>query len=138
MIIFDTNIWTAALRSPSGASHFILRGVLTGEILAGASVALFLEYEDVLKRTSHLQASGLNIAQVNTILAALAKQLVPVHNHYRWRPVLKDPKDEMVLEAAMNGGAKTIISFNLKDFKGAEKFGVEVIQPGNFVRRLKQ
>ncbi len=106
MIIVDTNIWTAVLRSPSGASH--------------------------------LHASGLNIAQVNTILAALAKQLAPVHNHYRWRPVLKDPKDEMVLEAAVNGGAKTINSFNLRDFKGAEKFGVEVIQPGNFVRRLKQ
>lgn len=112
MIIIDTNIWIAALRSPSGASHFILRGVLTGDIVAGAGVALFLEYEDVLKRDSHLDASKLYIEQMNTILSALAKQLVPIHNHYSWRPVLKDPKDEIVLEAAVNGSAKTIVTFN--------------------------
>ncbi len=138
MIVVDTNILTAALRSPTGASHFILRGVLTGDILAGVSVALFLEYEDVLKREEHLSASKLNIAQMNTILSALAQQVVPIHNHFRWRPVLKDPKDEMVLEAAVNGTAKTIVTFNIKDFKGADKFGVEVIRPGDFVRRLKQ
>ena len=102
MVIVDTNIWTAALRSPSGASHFILRGVLTWDIVAGASVALFLEYEDVLRRDDHLKASKLNIEQVNTILSALAKQVIPIHKHYSLRPVLKDPKDEMVLEAAVN------------------------------------
>lgn len=138
MIIVDTNILTAALRSTSGASHFILRGVLTGDILAGASVALFLEYEDVLKREEHLSASKLNITQMNTILSALAQKVLPIHNHYSWRPVLKDPKDEMVLEAAVNGTAKTIVTFNIKDFKGVDKFGIEVIQPGDFVRRLKQ
>lgn len=62
MIVVDTNILTAAFRPPSGASHFILRDVLTGDILARASVALFLEYEDVLKREEHLKASELSIA----------------------------------------------------------------------------
>ena len=138
MIIVDTNIWIAALRSQAGASHFILRGVLSGDIAAGASVALFLEYEDVLKRNSHLGASGLDIEKFEVILSALAKQLVPIHNHFSWRPVLKDPKDEMVLEAAINGSAKTIVTFNLRDFKGAETLGVEVMQPGDYVRRFKQ
>lgn len=52
--------------------------------------------------------------------------------------MLKDPKDEIVLETAVNGGANTIVTFNLKDFKGVEKFGVEVIPFGKFVQRLKQ
>lgn len=138
MIIVDTNIWDAALRSPSGASHFILRNVLTGEIEAGASTALFLEYEDVLKREDHLAAFGLDIAQVDVVLTALAKQLVPVDIHYRWRPVLPDPQDDLVLEAAVNGGAQSIITFNMKDFKGADAFGIEILQPRDFVWRLKQ
>lgn len=138
MIIVDTNVWDAALRSPSGASHFILRNVLTGSIEAGASTTLFLEYEDVLKRPDHLRVSKLNEEQVDIVLSALAQKLEPIHIHYKWRPMLKDPKDEMVLEAAVNGSANTIITFNLRDFRGAENFGVEVIQPGEFVRRSKQ
>ena len=138
MIIVDTNVWDAALRSPSGASHFILRNVLTGSIKAGASTTLFLEYDDVLKRPDHLRASKLSVEQVDIILSALAQRLEPIHINYRWRPMLKDPKDEMVLEAAVNGSANTIVTFNLRDFKGAENFGVEAILPSDFVRRIKQ
>lgn len=138
MIIVDTNVWDAALRSPTGASHFVLRNVLAGGIVAGASTALFLEYEDVLKRPDHLSASKLNLGQIDLILSALAARVEPIHIHFRWRPTLRDPKDDMVLEAAVNGGAETIITFNLKDFENANQFGIEILRPGDFVRRLKQ
>ena len=137
MIVVDTNIFIAALRSKAGASHVILREILTGDIIAGASVALFLEYEDVLKRKEHLKVCKLTVEDVNIVLSALAKRLVPIHTYYQWRPVLQDPKDEMVLEAAVNAGVNTIVTFNLKDFKGAEALGVSTMLPGEYVRRMK-
>lgn len=96
MIIVDTNFWDAALRSPSGASHLILRNVLTGSIEAGASTTLFLEYEDVLKRPDHLRVSKLSVEQVDIVLSALAQKLEPIHIHYKWRPMLKEPLDEII------------------------------------------
>ncbi len=137
MVIVDTNVIDAALRSPTGASHVILTKILKGSIEAASSTTLFLEYEDVLKRPRHRQASGLTLEQLDIILSALAQKLTPVPIRYRWRPVLPDPKDDMVLEAALNGRAETIITFNLKDFKQAGSFGIEILQPGQFVQRLK-
>ena len=57
---------------------------------------------------------------------------------HRWRPVPADPKDDMVLEAAVNGRADAIVTFNVRDFKSATDFSVEILQPGDFVRKLKQ
>jgi predicted nucleic acid-binding protein len=54
-----------------------------------------------------------------------------------WRPLLRDAADDMVLETAVNGGAETIVSFNLRDFGTApRRFGIEVLRPGELLRRL--
>jgi hypothetical protein len=47
-----------------------------------------------------------------------------------WRPLLRDPGDEMVLETAMLGRADTLLTFNIRDFVGAERVGIFVEQPG--------
>lgn len=78
------------------------------------SVPLMLEYEAVLTRPEHLQASGLTSEQVNHVLDALAKVLIPVRLRFLWRPRLKDIADEMVLETAVNGRADRLVTFNLR------------------------
>ena len=93
------------------------------------SPALFLEYEDLLKRPGQLMASGLLSTDVDAVLNELAGLMVPVTTHYQWRPQLRDPADEMVLEAAVNGQTNAIVTYNLRDFAPALRFGIPVLNP---------
>lgn len=128
-IVLDTNILVAATRNRDGPSFALLQHIRQGKILVCCSPALFLEYEDVLKRPDQLRASGLAISDIDAILAELANLIVPVTTQYQWRPQLRDPADEMVLEAAVNGLAKAIVTYNIKDFVPANKFGLLVHNP---------
>ena len=83
----------------------LLVGALDRTFEVLASVPLVLEYEAVLTRPEHLEASGLTAPQVNEVLDALVKVSIPVPLRFLWRPRLKDPADEMVLETAVNGAA---------------------------------
>lgn len=128
----------AALRSPLGASAALLRRVRGGEVIAVASVALALEYEAVCKRPEHQSASGLTRNEVSVFVDAVIAMMEPMKSHYLWRPQLRDPGDEMVLEAAINGRVSILATFNVKDFLPAKRFGIEVLRPQDALRRLIQ
>jgi putative PIN family toxin of toxin-antitoxin system len=133
--VLDTNVVAAALRSPSGASAEILRMVLLQKIEVVCSVPLFLEYEAVLTRPEHLKAAGVGVQDVINLLNVLAGKVHEVEISYLWRPQLRDPADDMVLEAAVNGRAGTIVTFNVRDFlPQASSFGLEVLKPEQFFR----
>ena len=116
MIVLDTNVLVSALRSKTGFSRKLLIDVLQGQVSAAVSVPLFIEYEDVLTRPLHLKAFGLTAAEIGAFLDGLAGLLNPVDIAYLWRPQLKDPADEMVLECAANAQASHIVTWNTKDF----------------------
>lgn len=102
------------------------------------SVAMILEYEAVLKRIEHLSVAGLMVDDVDDLLDALCVFAIPVTNHYRWRPMLTDPDDDLVLETAINGAANAIVTFNVADFQRAKTmFGIDIERPGEILRRLK-
>lgn len=130
MWIIDTDVVVAAIRSRAGASAELIRLALRDELEIGLSVALALEYEAVVTRPEHLEAGGLSVAQALTVVDALIAAAVPLGTHFQWRPQLRDPDDELVLEAAVNGGADAIVTFNRRDFAVARsKFGIEVLLP---------
>ncbi len=93
-LVIDTNILVAATRNRHGPSFALAQIVRRGEALMCCSPALFLEYEEVLKRADPLSASGLVGADVDAILSDLAALIEPVATHYQWRPQLRDPADE--------------------------------------------
>ena len=94
------------------------------------SVPLVIEYEAVLNRPQHLIRARASPQDVGLLLDAVVRQGELVAIYYLWRPQLRDPGDEMVLETAVNGGADYILTFNFADFIGAERFGIGVSQPG--------
>ncbi|MDT4955033.1 MAG: hypothetical protein QOJ02_3171 [Acidobacteriota bacterium] len=133
-IVIDTNVLLTALRSRRGASHRLLMLLNDGRWQMNLSVPLFLEYEDVIKRPD----AGLNLSikEIDDILDFICAAANLREIFYLWRPVLPDPKDDFVLELAVESQCDFIITYNIKDFMGAEKFGLVVITPQDFLRKL--
>jgi predicted nucleic acid-binding protein len=128
----------AGLRSNAGASRRLLISALYTRHDFLLSVALMLEYEAVLKRPEHLAAAGAMRGDIDAILDALAARGLPVTPNFSWRPMLSDPGDEMVLEAAVNGQAELIVTFNLKHFRHvARRFGVRAVRPSEALSILE-
>ena len=136
-LVLDTAAMVAAIRSDAGASRRLLVAALERRFKLLVSVPLMVEYQAVLTRAEHLAASGLSVGDVSVLLDAVATVCTPVRLAFLWRPTLRDPDDDMVLEAAVNGQAHAIVTFNRRDFRPAmEKFGIEVLTPGAAVERL--
>jgi predicted nucleic acid-binding protein len=137
-LVLDTDVIIAAMRSPLGASAALLMAARRGEIRMLANVALALEYEATCRRAEHGVAAGLSPAQVGVFIDAVVALAEPVETHFLWRPRLRDPGDELVLEAAVNGRANAIVTFNQKDFGEIPmKFTVELLAPVDGLRRIK-
>ncbi len=137
-LVLDTNVVVAAMRSPSGASAAILRAARRAEVVLVANVALAIEYQAICLRPEHVRAADLTVEGVGVFLDAVIAMIEPVETHFVWRPQLRDPEDEFVLEAAVNGGATAIITFNGRDFGDAPaRFGIDVLTPSRAFRRIK-
>lgn len=136
-IVIDTDVVVAAMRSPSGASAGLLQAAVDGRVQLLANVALILEYEAVCLRPEHLKAAKLRAAQAELFVDSVAALAEPVESHFIWRPQLKDPSDEMVLEAAVNGSARAIVSFNHRDYGPIpRRFGIELLLPRDAFKRV--
>ncbi|MPZ33253.1 MAG: PIN domain-containing protein [Rhodospirillales bacterium] len=135
--VLDTDAMVAAICSDTGASRRLLQSVLERRrgLTLLVSVPLLIEYEAVMTRPEHLKAARLSV-EVGTLLDAVAAAAESVRLAYLWRPALTDANDDMVLEAAVNGGAYGIVTFNRRDFvPSAKQFGILVLSPGEAVRR---
>ena len=137
-LVLDTNVVVAALRSDTGASRQLLLRALDRRLFVLASVPLMLEYEAVLTRPEQMEMTGLTLEQTITILDGLAAVCEPVPLRFLWRPQLKQPTDEMVLETAVNGRADFLVTFNVRHFHGAaHAFGIRVAPPAEVWREMR-
>ena len=127
------------MRSPAGASAAIIRAVRDRLAILLLSVPPAIEYEAVCRRSEHRLEAGLSSRQVEIFLDALIALAEPVRTHFLWRPQLRDPNDEMVLETAVNGRADALVTFNVRDYgTAAAQFGVAVLLPRDAIARIMQ
>ncbi len=132
-IVLDTNVLVSAMKSSLGASHRLLRMIDTPPLRLHISTPLVLEYEDVLKRDGVMSYPDVD-AVVDYLCSIAEKHGI----FYLWRPVLRDPQDDHVLELAVKAHA-TIVTWNVKDFVPATvRFGLAVETPRDFLKRLER
>ena len=129
-IVLDTDVVVAGLRSKGGASRLWLRAVLRREVELALSVPLMLQYEAALHRSETLKAIQASPERVDRFLDLLSAVGQPLDTAFLWRPMLRDPDDEMVLEAAVAGRVDLLLTFNRRDFAGGERFGSRIDRPG--------
>jgi putative PIN family toxin of toxin-antitoxin system len=134
-IILDTNILFSGLYSSKGASFKVLRLIEYGKIKPVISTALLFEYEDVLRRKKEELLLSNN--EIDIILDNFCSFSSFQKIYFLWRPYLKDPKDDHVLEVAVASKTNIIITYNLKDFIGANKFGIKVLSPKTLLETLE-
>jgi putative PIN family toxin of toxin-antitoxin system len=136
--VLDTNAVVAAMRSPIGASAGLLMAARRSEVTLLCNVALALEYEATCLLAEHRLAAGLDLEGVAIFVDAVLAMVEPVETHFMWRPQLRDPADEFVLEAAVNGRADALVTFNRRDFGAVPaRFGIEVLTPAEAIRRIR-
>jgi putative PIN family toxin of toxin-antitoxin system len=132
-IVIDTNVLVSALRSRVGLSFELISQLGQGHYQHVVTVPLVMEYEDVLLRPGMVKASPSAVRDILDYLCAAAIRQ-PVH--FLWRPQLSDVKDDMVLEAAVNGQCDAIVTWNVRDFAAASRFAVDVMDPPTFLDQL--
>ncbi|MDI6402529.1 putative toxin-antitoxin system toxin component, PIN family [Balneolaceae bacterium ANBcel3] len=135
-IILDTNVVYSALRSRKGASFRLLSLLHSGKYEINLSVPLVLEYEDVLKR-KQLTLSISN-EQIDKLLDYLYRVCNCHDVYFLWRPILRDPGDDLILELAVRAGCKYILTCNKADFAGVNKFGIQAVTAKEFLKVIEK
>ncbi len=133
-IVLDTNVLVAGLRSRNGASFKLLSHLDKGAYELFLTVPLVMEYEDVLLRKGMVP---LPRQEVDAFLDMICHVATAQEIHFLWRPQLRDPKDELVLEAAVNAAADYLVTHNVNDFAPAQRFHVRIATPGQLLALLK-
>ena len=132
-IVIDTNVFISALRSNKGASYQLLSMLTEGKFDIYISVPLIFEYEDVAKRNDIVELDDKLIDDIIDYVCFIGFE---TEIFYLWRPYLSDAKDDFVLELAVNAQVDFIVTYNIKDFKNIDKFGIKVITPQNFLQKI--
>jgi putative PIN family toxin of toxin-antitoxin system len=133
-VVIDTNVVVSAPRSSRGASHKLLLLIDSGKFEACLSVPVLLEYEEVCKRL--VGQVPLTESDVDDVLDYLCRQAEHVAVYYLWRPFLNDPKDDMLLELAVAAGCDYIVTYNVRDFRGVERFGIGLRTPKQLLQEI--
>ena len=134
-VVIDTNVLVAAMRSRRGASFELLSRLGRGEFDIAVSVSLILEYESVLLR--HALIPAMTQQDIRAVVDYVCDIAIWQEIFFLWRPHLRDPNDDLILELAVAAGSDGIVTHNTRDFAGAEQFGVHVWTPRVFLENLR-
>lgn len=133
-VVIDTNVLVSALRSNRGASFRLLSEIDSGRFEICVSVPLVLEHEAAIFRQA--RSLGLSRRDASDVLDYVCSVARRQSIFFLWRPQLRDPGDDMVLEAAVAAGCRYIVTFNKRDFESSRPFPVRVVTPQEFLQTI--
>lgn len=138
-VILDTNVLVAALRSDRGASYALISQLPSERFQIALTVPLYLQYQEVLTRPEHMTGASTQ-DDIHNFLRYVCSIAHRQRVFFLWRPWVKDPNDDMVLEAAVASQSRYIVTHNLRDFTGCgieAQFGITPIRPREFYYRIR-
>ena len=137
-VLLDTSVLRAGFVSDAGASRRLLLAALAGKVTAVASTALMLQYEEVLLRPGTLERAGVAAGDALAFLDGLCAACLPVAVRVRWRPQSPDGGDDLVVDAAVNGLADAIATFDLRNVRAPPaRFDIAAEPPADTLRRIR-
>ena len=126
-IVIDTSVFVSALRSKRGASFKLLKLIGKDKFELNISVPLIFELEAVAKRPG--KVPGLTDQDIDDVIDYICRVSHHRMIHFLWRPLLRDPGDDLVLELAVEAECDYIVTYNIRDFDKAEQFDISIVTP---------
>ncbi len=134
-IVLDTSVLVAEARSRNGASFQLVSMLPSADFEIAVTVALYTEWQAVLTRAEHL-TPGATVNETLGFVRYLASIAHQQDVYFLWRPLLRDPDDDMVVECAVASGSTIIVTHNVRDFAAAASLNISTVTPGDFLRML--
>ncbi|MCM2476955.1 putative toxin-antitoxin system toxin component, PIN family [Rhizobium sp. CG5] len=138
-IVVDTNVFISACIGRGDASK-VIEACIEGRAVPLIGKALYLEYEDVIARDDIFRRARLNLAERNALFDIFLGKCDRPDVYFRWRPNLSDESDNHIMDLAVAGNARFVITSNTRDFRGAElRFEhIAVVSPTRFLEELNR
>jgi len=135
-ITLDTSVLVAAARSRNGASFKLVSMLPSRQLEIALTVAVYMEWQAVLTRPEHMP-EGVTLEEVMAYVRYMASIAHQQDVHFLWRPFLRDPNDDMLVECAVSSGSRYIVTHNLKDFGRVTELGIQAITPAELLNKLR-
>jgi putative PIN family toxin of toxin-antitoxin system len=136
--VIDTNVFIGACLG-QGACLAVVKACIEEKIAPLMGVALLSEYEDVLSRDDLFVRSRLDAVERDELLDIFLATCRWTRIYYGWRPNLRDEGDNHLVELAIAGGAKYIVTRNLRDVAKMELLfpSLKVVFPETLLKEIK-
>ena len=135
-IVVDTSVFVSAIIGAAGPSRELIRRCLKREYQPLMGNSLFCEYESLITRSNIIERCPLTPSEIRTLLASFMSVGQWVSIYYLWRPNLKDEGDNYLIELALAGNAKYLVTNNIKDFKNPQLLfpQLSIMKPEQLIR----
>ncbi len=135
-IVVDTSVFVSAIIGKTGPSRELIRRCLKREYQPLMGNSLFCEYESLINRSNIIEQCPLTSSEIRTLLASFMSVSQWVSIYYLWRPNLRDEGDNYLIELALAGNAKYLVTNNIKDFKNPQLLfpQLSIIKPEQLIR----
>jgi uncharacterized protein len=134
-IVVDTNVFIGSLIGKKGPNRKLIQKCLNSEFQPLMGNALFVEYESVIHRDDIQSKCPLSKQEISEFLSAFMSVCQWVTIYYLWRPNLRDEADNHLIELAVAGNAKFVVTNNAKDFRNTQLLfpDLSIIKPENII-----
>jgi len=137
--VVDTNVWISALLNPSGPPGAVRSALERGAFNLVLSEPLLAEFRGVMARPRFMRRFGVTAERIESFV----RPLVEVAAIAEVR-LCRDPKDNMVIETAINGQADAIVTRDehlardLDLIATVRAYGIEILTVERFLRLLDE